>query len=281
MSVQLDPKWVLRASGALSDVYEAVLPDGRVLAKRRCRSGGNVPLIPARRDLFQRFIGRFLSSSPFGFGHPDSVWPIESIHWTKEGMPELVMPWCKNGNILEYVRKHPGTSKLRLALECASALRIFHCLAIPHGNINPNNFLVRDDLKVMVSDPQVNLLLQSAFNDFTGFRPIPSSSVYKPQDEFSNLGASSCSLPGDVYAFASSIYELFAGTPPFRLGSVALVRRLSKGEAELDLARRHQSIGDELWNLLRDCWSFHLWDRPTMQEVVQRLQEIRVLFPHQ
>lgn len=82
------------------------------------------------------------------------------------------------------------------------------------------------------------------------------------------------SKAADVFAFGMFAVEVFTGKIPFkgqRKEAVAL--RISRG-GRPEMPANAQAVGltDEMWKLFEGCWQQDPETRPTMEEVVKRLQ---------
>ena len=59
---------------------------------------------------------------------------------TTKTVPAIATPYYRNGNIIDYVRRHPNVDRLNLVCEAASAFTYIHLKDIVHGNICPVSF---------------------------------------------------------------------------------------------------------------------------------------------
>ena len=75
----------------------------------------------------------------------------------------------------------------------------------------------------------------------------------------------------DCYALGMVIYEIIGGRPPFHEHSdLNVFVKVLKGERP----RREAFIMEELWQMLELCWAPQPRDRPSIKEVLQRLEGI-------
>ena len=82
----------------------------------------------------------------------------------------------------------------------------------------------------------------------------------------------------DIYAFACAGYEIFSGkTPFFELSTdaavvLAVVNRGIRPTRPPPFICMRRKLDEDLWRLLRDCWSTLPLARPSAGEVVARLK---------
>ena len=83
------------------------------------------------------------------------------------------------------------------------------------------------------------------------------------------------SKEADVFAFGMLAVEVFTGEVPFvGQGNAAVVFKILGGERP-KMPENAQDVGltVEMWNLIESCWQQNPKKRPTMREVVVKLQE--------
>jgi len=66
----------------------------------------------------------------------------------------LVSRWCANGDIVEYLRKHPESNRFQLITDMANGLRYLHNQTpiIVHGDLKPRNVLISDQGTAQLCD---------------------------------------------------------------------------------------------------------------------------------
>lgn len=82
----------------------------------------------------------------------------------------------------------------------------------------------------------------------------------------------------NIYAFGVVLYELISGFKPYEdlmkttLGEISIMERVSTGSLRPELCS--STWGEKLAEIVRDCCSWEVTDRPTASEIVTRLQSI-------
>ncbi|KIK64047.1 hypothetical protein GYMLUDRAFT_162160 [Collybiopsis luxurians FD-317 M1] len=204
--------------------------------------------------------------------------------------PSLVLPWFSNGSASEYLRRNPGANRLRLVtdhssqiLDVAEGLKYLHtCKPKPivHGDMKGNNILITDDGRATLSDFGLSQVIEDLVGP-TGITPscteagpirwqspeflMDTSEIFRPQ------------LPGDVWSFGCTAYELLTGKVPyhFRHRDATVIHDIQAripppGVEEND---RHRGDGG-IWDLMNDCWTISPTERIQMTEVVSRLKAL-------
>ncbi|KIK41408.1 hypothetical protein CY34DRAFT_85515, partial [Suillus luteus UH-Slu-Lm8-n1] len=80
----------------------------------------------------------------------------------------MVSPWCENGSLAAYLQKPEGITmfdRLRLLQDVTSGLHYLHGIPVVHGDLTPNNVLLNNDKRAVLTD----FGLSSMLGDITGF----------------------------------------------------------------------------------------------------------------
>jgi len=201
---------------------------------------------------------------------------IETINTMNEGhfLCGIIMPWYKNGHILDYIRQRPFklANKLALATDIAAGLKYLHSIGLVHGNMCPENILITDFGRACITDVGVNTLVVHAI--CKGFCPIPPAWAYKaPEELMSGIRDPST----DVYSFACTIYAIYVAGPPFQPLRYPYFRGLEQiiDRGHLQLSGPPEGMDQELWHLLRACWNFDPTYRPTITDIERELLQVQ------
>ncbi|KAG8917130.1 kinesin motor protein cin8, partial [Tulasnella sp. 417] len=216
---------------------------------------------------------------------------LESVIWTTvahpnilpfigyqivENHPILVSPWCQNGNISNYILSNPGITrngKIELLCHAARGLIHMHNLdpQIAHGNIKPENVIVQDNLVAALCDFGIEQIYDEQDRDTmwtTRGKPVYQAKEFLVADHATPSPAT------DVYSFGGLILAIMSGRPPFwnRNADGTLLAVI---QDKTPTPKDHPQLpaDDPLWNLLRASWSGEPERRPTMSEVLQKLED--------
>ncbi|KAG8893277.1 hypothetical protein FRC01_013686, partial [Tulasnella sp. 417] len=129
--------------------------------------------------------------------------------------PCIIAPWCRFGNILQYLSVKKRVNRLYLLAQIAEGLAYLHSRNPPfiHGDLKPDNILINDDEDPVLADfglAQIarDVLGPGATSDSAGGTPIWMAPEL--HDEDAKISAAS-----DVYAFAFIVIQLYSEKLPF------------------------------------------------------------------
>ncbi|XP_020210620.1 leucine-rich repeat receptor-like protein kinase PXC1 [Cajanus cajan] len=287
---------LLRASaemlgkGSLGTVYRAVLDDGCTVAVKRLKDAN-----PCARHEFEQYmdvIGKLK--------HPNVV-RLKAYYYAKEEKL-LVYDYLSNGSLhaLLHGNRGPGripldwTTRISLVLGAARGLGKIHgeysAAKVPHGNVKSSNVLLDKNGVACISDFGLSLLLNPvhAIARLGGYRA-------PEQEQQKRL-----SQQADVYSFGVLLLEVLTGrAPSSQYPSPARPRMEEEEQAVVDLPKwvrsvvkeewtaevfdqellRYKNIEEELVSMLHvglACVVPQPEKRPTMDEVVKMIEDIRV-----
>jgi len=194
--------------------------------------------------------------------------------------PSLILPWFINGSASDYLRlRNPGADRLRLILDVAEGLKYLHtCKPAPivHGDLKGNNILITDDGRAALSDFGLSQVIGDLVGP-TGITPSTQAGPIRWQSPEIVMDVSETSrpqLPGDVWSFGCTAYELLTGKVPyhFRLREATVIHDIQTGVLPPGAEENNANRGDSgIWDLLNDCWISSPEERIQMTEVVCRL----------
>jgi len=81
--------------------------------------------------------------------------------------------------------------------------------------------------------------------------------------------------PGDVYSYAMTCLQVYTTEPPF--GTMTRVEAMIRASCFHERPGRpvnseQLGLSDGMWALIQDCWKRNPEERPTMDDVLQRLE---------
>ncbi|KIM79301.1 hypothetical protein PILCRDRAFT_74473 [Piloderma croceum F 1598] len=197
-----------------------------------------------------------------------NIVPLLGIYTNNGPLPIIEVPYYRNGSIREYNVGANSSTKLHQSLQIAAGLSYLHKKGFHHGNICPTNIMVKDDGGICIADPAFNMLMRQLTYD--PYVPTPAAWCYKPWEELQN---NVTGPEADVYSWASVVYEVFCGRPPYHgyYHSRGIVKIINRGHRTLD---RPLEISPELWGILQKCWKFSPAARLTMPQVELELRQL-------
>lgn len=195
----------------------------------------------------------------FNCHHTNLVQPINFSIF--EGIPYLVLPYCKNGSSEKLQGKITDKDELwRYIRDVSAGLEYLHSFnpTIVHHDIKPANILIDDSNNYAITDFGISShrgLNRDGYCDSqSGTLAYMAPERFK--DEYESTPES------DIWAFGATLYELITGVVPF--GE-------SGGEYQLETGKSvepiKQNIPNDIKNLIYDCLSLDISKRPTAEYI--------------
>ena len=220
----------LLGAGGMGSVWLAERTDGLVDRPVALK----LPRVMAERSvLAERFARerRILAA----LNHPN-IARLYDVGLTADGRPFLALEYVEGQRIDEYCtqRALPIADRLALALQTTAAVAYAHAKLIVHRDLKPANILVNAQGEVRLLDFGVAKLLagdaapSSAHTEFAGSAMTPE---YASPEQ---VAGEPIGVASDVYSLGVILYELLAGTRPYKVERGARLR--------LELAILHQEI---------------------------------------
>ncbi|KAG9042372.1 hypothetical protein FS837_010954 [Tulasnella sp. UAMH 9824] len=196
-----------------------------------------------------------------------------------DGVPMLVSPWCKNGNLATFVDSHPElgrNDKLKLLCDAAHGLIHLHSHEPPifHGDIKPQNVIVQDNLEGALCDFGISkvILGPGRHSGLTTSNNSGGTLGYQAKELLENDASTSAV---DVYAFGGLILATMSGKPPFwKKRDTAKILAICEDRLPEPVDHPQLPRTDSLWDLMHACWNSEPVTRPSMSTVLQRVSSL-------
>ncbi|KAH7338677.1 WD40-repeat-containing domain protein [Rhizoctonia solani] len=285
LAPQMDPNQpnaVLMSRGVFGDIWKGELLNGTRVAVKR-----------ATREIY--------------------YWPKmkhENVHQQLTGLIMfkgqslgMVSEWMENGNIHEYLRKHPNADRYQLSIQVVSGLAYIHTFNMVHGDIkasaeHPTSPNSHPNLPLLNHRPGVT----AKWPTFA-FQKCPSPASISLQPLLHKLGLSdgqqvsyvlllrlstnnlqapelqleetTKSKESDIYALGMTIYEIFTGNVLYYQHQRDYVIMQMVGQGKLPTRPANEpeenERGNTIWNLLVSCWIHTPSARPSAQTATASL----------
>ncbi|KAG8943614.1 hypothetical protein FRC04_002775 [Tulasnella sp. 424] len=214
--------------------------------------------------------------------HPN-IYPYLGYQVVK-GETWLISPWTESGSLYIYLQRNPDldySAKLKLLKDAAQGLAYLHGQTHPiaHGDLNPGNILIRA-IEGVSTAALCDFGLSRVMTEFDGHSGLTTAGAVTGTIGFSAAELlSEETLPtrmSDVYALAGVILFAMSGDRPFHKKKTAAAIILSISRREKPQTADHPGLpeNDPLWPLLQQCWSPVPADRPTVEGVIAKLDEL-------
>ena len=184
-----------------------------------------------------------------------------------EGSPYLVMAFCKNGSLSSLLASKGMFSQKEIAeamVQLGDALAYLHEEGVIHQDIKPDNVLINDRGKYLITDFGISSRMRSTLRKSTTTSNALTI-AYAPPERFN---AKQESIPeGDIFSLGVMIYELATGDVPWMGAGGSIL----KADAELPELPDHYSKG--LTSLMQRCLAYNPKLRVTAAEIRDAAEE--------
>ncbi|ESK91868.1 TKL/TKL-ccinproteinkinase [Moniliophthora roreri MCA 2997] len=205
--------------------------------------------------------------------HPN-VLPCLGLYYLDDTQERLclVSPWMENGNLMEFLRAHSeNVDRFQLMYDIASGLAYLHASKIVHGDLKGVNILMTPFHHACIADFGLSRISDSQLLRVT-------SSVSRVQGTArwcapEVLMGSESSAESDIYAYASTCYEIITGLQPFYelRNDAAVTLAIHQGKHP---TKPQHNVDDGVWLLMVNCWDNDPKSRPCAEEVLKHLVEV-------
>ncbi|KAG6843839.1 hypothetical protein H0H87_012670, partial [Tephrocybe sp. NHM501043] len=212
--------------------------------------------------------------------HPNLL-PFYGLHFFRSQVA-FVAPWAEKGNLNDYLSREPNANRVLLCADAAAGVDYLHANEIVHGDLKALNVLVDGSGRACLSDfglsgvadkEIIKWATQSSAASKGGTSRWQAPELHNP--EILNIHNTKES---DIFAWASTCYEVFTGNAPFyeisRETTVALM--ILRGDLPTrprveDRSWTERGLTEGLWKLFLECWSMDATQRPKITAVISRL----------
>ncbi|KAF8602612.1 kinase-like protein [Ceratobasidium sp. AG-I] len=205
-------------------------------------------------------------------------------------LPALVSPWYERGNVSEYITRAspPPADRVSLMLQVVSAIDYLHSRNPPivHGDLKSQNFLLRSDYLVQLSDFGLSRIPQdgagsrfSSSNDGTTRWMGPELFAFSSTDSIVPVRA----LPSDIWALGCTLYEIVTSLEPYHECRTVpkiihtVCRRSTPTKPTNTLSPGLAQLQKNVWPVLEQCWNYNPDQRPDIRELACSLREVILL----
>ncbi|KAG1769009.1 kinase-like domain-containing protein [Suillus occidentalis] len=191
----------------------------------------------------------------------------------------MVSPWCENGSLAAYLQKPEGITmfdRLRLLQDVTSGLHYLHGIPVVHGDLTPNNVLLNNDKRAVLTD----FGLSSMLGDITGFSYLQRScaqpgairysapELLMPRDSDASIQPN---IRSDVYSFGCLALKVLSGNEPWADVKhwKTIIIKVADGHTQQRPTR--SPILDAHWQLIQPCF-LRPGARPSTRDILKFLE---------
>ncbi|KDN33197.1 hypothetical protein RSAG8_13714, partial [Rhizoctonia solani AG-8 WAC10335] len=206
--------------------------------------------------------------------HPN-IHRLQGVIMFKDQYLGMVSEWMENGNLHEYLRKYPGADRYQLCVHVASGLEYMHSRSTLHGDLKAANVLVSSDGIARLSDFDFSIMSEVSSLVFSESSNSRSGSLRWVAPELLLSEVPKRTKQSDVYALGMTMLEIFTGEVPYPecrqdFTVIKTVERGTLPTRPLERIKEDQR-GNMMWQLLLECWSRNLRERPSSGQVFDTL----------
>jgi len=219
--------------------------------------------------------------------HPKVV-TIYGLAMGKSGELNLVMEFARGGSLFTHLQQSQPVSdtfQVRIALDIAYGLQYLHAQLPPilHRDIKSENVLLgkgsNDELHAKLTDfglSKVKAAMQNSPAD-KGGKEAAGTLPWMAPELFSGKAYTKSA---DIYSFGMVLWEMVTGKIPFEARVKAMVGLdravVKEGFKKLKLSGKKEIIPEdtpkELVTIIRDCWAVKPQKRPSLDNIIARLE---------
>ncbi|KAG1805814.1 kinase-like domain-containing protein [Suillus subaureus] len=262
------------ASNGLGDVYKCIWNHGASSDEVAVKS----PRLPTMSDRESLRINKDLDREILIWAALEHQYVLP-LYGTVEGFGPfraLVSPWMLNGTLNSYLKHAHETlslmDRLQLLKQITEGLQYLHDRDVIHGDLTNNNVLVAADGSPRLADFGIsNIMVQSnpTFSYHTGaIRWVAPELLDPPQDQPIPRATKS----SDIYALGGIMLQVLYGKQPYwwLKSATHVISAKFKHAEPIDSSIK---IQPNHLNFMRRCWSKEKEGRPSVEEVIDYLQE--------
>ncbi|CAE6434779.1 unnamed protein product [Rhizoctonia solani] len=257
------------ARGGGGDVYSGKFHTGKRVALKCIRLAiGNEDRSKLKRTAHELYVWSKCK-------HPNVLELIGVTHHRDQ--VAMVSPWVDGGDLLTFLRQHPGAGRYELCTQIVEGVAYLHSQTIVHGDIKGANVLISQGCVAKITDFGTSALKNYTL-EFAATKTKPGLSIRWAAPEILENDADN-SYEADVYALGMTILEAITGDLPYAciakecavVGQV--LQKILPARPEVHILS-DDLFGDHLWSLLCQCWTYEPRSRPTVNEVQQQMMSI-------
>jgi eukaryotic-like serine/threonine-protein kinase len=139
---------------------------------------------------------------------------------------------------------------IELGATISSSLGYAHQKGIVHRDVKPSNILIKSDGSLKITDFGIAHIQDTSAAEMTQAGEILGTPAYMSPEQIKSQQVDGRS---DLFSLGIILYELCAGTRPFKGGNISAIFQAITQEEPVDIARINRTIPDKLASIIMKC----------------------------
>ncbi|CUA75823.1 putative WD repeat-containing protein alr2800 [Nostoc sp, PCC 7120] [Rhizoctonia solani] len=273
LSSHMDPRQetaMIVSGGGFGDIWMGQLHDGGKVAIKAWRTNalGNCDYKTLKRAARELYCWSRMD-------HPN-IHRLQGVIMLRGQYLGMVSEWMDNGNLHEYIRKHPDADRFKLCVDIALGLEYMHSINTVHGDLKAANILVSSNGVAKLSDFDFSVMSEMTSLVFSESSNLRTGSLRWMAPELLLVEETRTrTTESDVYALGMTMLEILTGDVPYpdRRTDFAVLMTVQRGMLPTRPIKRlgDDRKGNMMWDLLVQCWNREPGDRPSSRQLVKTL----------
>ncbi len=209
--------------------------------------------------------------------HPNIVRFIGVVQNKQLSQVGIVMEYCSEGNLAQYIEKHQLTSdqKMQILFEIANAMSFLHSQNMLHRDLKPENILLDSTLHVKLSD--FGMSRELASRNHSALTNNIGTAAYMAPEVISDTKQLYTNKV-DVYSFGIVCWVVLhnSSKPYGENNNFYIIQQVQKSSFRPKPSPQIKKDFKDLVKLMEKCWHSQPTQRPTFDQICTKLEVLQV-----